>query len=152
MSITSNTRLNDDANKVLEYALREALSLGSNYIGPEHILLGIVRHGENVAANALRDLGHDADAVRNAIISRLSGRPRTVKAVDGATVLRLSDGWHWIRSGLLDTAEDGRLTAGIVEIELNGERHALVRVEADLIPMSMRGSIRLSYESVQGAL
>jgi ATP-dependent Clp protease ATP-binding subunit ClpA len=145
-------RLNDDAGKVLEFALREALSLGSNHIGPEHILLGIVRQDENVAANALRDLGQDSQAIRNAIIARLSGRPRTVKAIDGLAVLRLDDGWHWIRSGLLDTTKDGRLKASIAEVELNGERCVLVRAEADLTPMSMSGSIRLTYEPVRSAL
>jgi hypothetical protein len=79
-------------------------------------------------------------------------RPRTVKAIDGLAVLRLDDGWHWIRSGLLDTTKDGRLKASIAEVELNGERCVLVRAEADLTPMSMSGSIRLTYEPVRSAL
>jgi ATP-dependent Clp protease ATP-binding subunit ClpC len=61
------------AKKVLELAMREALSLGHNYIGPEHILLGLVREGEGVAARILVDFDVTADAVRNAVIATLGG-------------------------------------------------------------------------------
>src|SRR5829696_1095856 len=56
------------AKKVLELALREALSLGHNYIGTEHILLGLVRENEGVAARILLDFDADADKIRNEII------------------------------------------------------------------------------------
>jgi ATP-dependent Clp protease ATP-binding subunit ClpA len=59
--------------KVLERALREALSLGHNYIGTEHLLLGISRVGDGVAARILLDLGADADKIRNEILMLLSG-------------------------------------------------------------------------------
>src|SRR5213075_1722632 len=62
------------AKKVLELALREALSLGHNYIGTEHILLGLVRENEGVAARILLDA--DADKIRNEIIRMLSGPGR----------------------------------------------------------------------------
>jgi ATP-dependent Clp protease ATP-binding subunit ClpC len=52
------------AKKVLELALREAVALGHNYIGTEHILLGIVREDEGVGARILLDFGADADRVR----------------------------------------------------------------------------------------
>jgi ATP-dependent Clp protease ATP-binding subunit ClpA len=69
------------AKQALELSLREALSLGHNYIGTEHILLGLVRQGGSDsyrahAANILEGLGADKETVRNAVISRLSGKPK----------------------------------------------------------------------------
>ena len=61
------------AKKVLELALREALSLGHNYIGTEHILLGLVRENEGVAARILADFDADSEKIRNEIIRMLSG-------------------------------------------------------------------------------
>jgi len=61
------------ARKVLELALREALSLGHNYIGTEHILLALVREGEGVANHVLLDLGADSEKIRNEVIRMLSG-------------------------------------------------------------------------------
>src|SRR6266540_66565 len=61
------------AKKVLELALREALSLGHNYIGTEHILLGLVRENEGVAARILLDFDADSEKIRNEIIRMLSG-------------------------------------------------------------------------------
>jgi ATP-dependent Clp protease ATP-binding subunit ClpC len=70
--------------KVLELSLREALSLGHNYIGTEHILLGIVRENEGVAARILLDFGADAEKVRNEVIRMLSGPGRTSVEMAGA--------------------------------------------------------------------
>jgi ATP-dependent Clp protease ATP-binding subunit ClpA len=61
------------AKKVLELSLREALQLGHNYIGTEHILLGLIREGEGVAAQVLQKLGADLDRVRQTVIQLLSG-------------------------------------------------------------------------------
>ncbi|MFH5877440.1 ATP-dependent Clp protease ATP-binding subunit [Arthrobacter sp. NA-172] len=61
------------AKKVLELALREALQLGHNYIGTEHILLGLIREGEGVAAQVLVKLGADLSRVRQQVIQLLSG-------------------------------------------------------------------------------
>jgi hypothetical protein len=61
------------AKKVLELALREALSLGHNYIGTEHILLGLVRENEGVAARILLDFDADAEKIRNEVIRMLAG-------------------------------------------------------------------------------
>jgi ATP-dependent Clp protease ATP-binding subunit ClpC len=61
------------AKKVLELSLREALQLGHNYIGTEHILLGLIREGEGVAAQVLVKLGADLGRVRNQVIQLLSG-------------------------------------------------------------------------------
>src|SRR5437868_6146355 len=61
------------AKKVLELALREALSLGHNYIGTEHILLGLVRENEGVAARILLDFDAHSEKIRNEVIRMLSG-------------------------------------------------------------------------------
>jgi ATP-dependent Clp protease ATP-binding subunit ClpC len=61
------------AKKVLELSLREALSLKHNYIGTEHILLGLVRENEGVAARILVDFDADAETIRNEIMRVLSG-------------------------------------------------------------------------------
>jgi ATP-dependent Clp protease ATP-binding subunit ClpA len=63
------------AKKVLELALREALHLGHNYIGTEHILLGLVREGEGVAMRILVDYDADAPKIREAVIRLLSHAP-----------------------------------------------------------------------------
>jgi ATP-dependent Clp protease ATP-binding subunit ClpC len=64
------------AKKVLELALREALSLGHNYIGTEHILLGLVREDEGVAARILLDLDAEPEKIRNEVMRMLSGPGR----------------------------------------------------------------------------
>jgi ATP-dependent Clp protease ATP-binding subunit ClpC len=71
------------AKKVLELSLREALSLGHNYIGTEHILLGIVRENEGVAARILLDFDADAEKIRNEIVRTLSGPGRRLQAAEG---------------------------------------------------------------------
>jgi hypothetical protein len=65
------------AKKVLELSLREALQLGHNYIGTEHILLGLIREGEGVAAQVLANLGAELPLVRQRVIQLLSGYPRS---------------------------------------------------------------------------
>jgi hypothetical protein len=61
------------AKKVLEMSLREAIQLGHNYIGTEHILLGLIREGEGVAAQVLNKLGADLNRVREQVLQLLSG-------------------------------------------------------------------------------
>ncbi|WP_068264708.1 ATP-dependent Clp protease ATP-binding subunit [Janibacter limosus] len=61
------------AKKVLELSLREALQLGHNYIGTEHILLGLIREGEGVATQVLVKLGADLGRVRQTVIQLISG-------------------------------------------------------------------------------
>jgi ATP-dependent Clp protease ATP-binding subunit ClpC len=63
--------------KVLELSLREALQFGHNYIGTEHILLGIIREGEGVAAQVLVNLGGDLKTVRQQVIQLLKEKPTT---------------------------------------------------------------------------
>ena len=73
------------AKKVLELSLREALQLGHNYIGTEHILLGLIREGEGVAAQVLVKLGADLSRVRQQVIQLLSGYAGTKESAGGAT-------------------------------------------------------------------
>ncbi len=72
------------AKKVLELSLREALQLGHNYIGTEHILLGLIREGEGVAAQVLVKLGADLSRVRQQVIQLLSGYQGPQKPGDPA--------------------------------------------------------------------
>src|SRR3979490_1278070 len=72
------------AKKVLELSLREALQRGHNYIGTEHILLGLIREGEGVAAQVLVKLGADLNRVRQQVIQLLSGYQGKEPAAAGA--------------------------------------------------------------------
>jgi ATP-dependent Clp protease ATP-binding subunit ClpC len=75
-STASSPPFTPRAKKVLELSLREALQLGHNYIGTEHMLLGLVREGEGVAAQVLQSLGADLQRVRQQVVSMMSGYPR----------------------------------------------------------------------------
>ena len=69
------------AKKVLELSLREALQLGHNYIGTEHILLGLLREGEGVAAQVLTKLGLDLAKVRQALLELTRDAPPSARGV-----------------------------------------------------------------------
>jgi ATP-dependent Clp protease ATP-binding subunit ClpC len=73
------------ANKVLELSLREALLLDHNYVGTEHVLLGLVRENEGVAARILLDFDADAEKIRNEVMRMLSGPGRRLRQVPGET-------------------------------------------------------------------
>src|SRR5918911_3752351 len=68
-------RFTDRARRVVVLAQEEALQLGHNYIGTEHILLGLIREGEGVAAQVLVKLGADLNRVRQQVLQLLSGSP-----------------------------------------------------------------------------
>jgi hypothetical protein len=74
--VTGQIPFTPRAKKVLELALKEALSLGHKHIGTEHILLGLVRVNDGVAARILLDFDADAETVRNEVIRTLSGPRR----------------------------------------------------------------------------
>lgn len=63
-----------ESRRILDLALREALQLGHNQIASEHILLGIVRDGDNLAADVLADAVGDLAEIRKKVIQRLAGR------------------------------------------------------------------------------
>jgi ATP-dependent Clp protease ATP-binding subunit ClpA len=71
------------AKKVLELSLREALQLGHRYIGTEHLLLGLVREGEGVAATVLVSLGAELPRVRQVVITLISGKQEPYGAGQG---------------------------------------------------------------------
>jgi len=83
------------AKKVLELSLREALQLGHSYIGPEHLLLGLVREGDGVAAQVLQDLGADMARVRALVIQLMSGRPGEEHSVGERIPQELFPPAHW---------------------------------------------------------
>jgi ATP-dependent Clp protease ATP-binding subunit ClpC len=99
------------AKKVLELALREALSLGHNYIGTEHILLGLVRENEGVAARILLDFDADAERIRHELIRMLSGPGRRQGAGAGATEKgqKSSKLLHQFGRNLTKLATEGKL-------------------------------------------
>jgi hypothetical protein len=84
------------AKKVLELALREALSLGHNYIGTEHILLGLVSENEGVAARILLDFDADSEKVRNEVIRMLSAPEARVVLAASPHGSRLEVDRSWV--------------------------------------------------------
>ncbi|SDT25497.1 ATP-dependent Clp protease ATP-binding subunit ClpC [Actinoplanes derwentensis] len=103
------------AKRVLELALREALQLGHDYIGTEHILLGLIREGEGVAARVLVKLGADRDRVRQQVIQLISGFAAEAteqtggKATVKATATAASPLLEQFGSNLTQSAREGKL-------------------------------------------
>jgi ATP-dependent Clp protease ATP-binding subunit ClpC len=112
------------AKKVLELSLREALQLGHNYIGTEHILLGLVREGEGVAAQVLVKLGAGLERVREEVISLLSGFAETTSPEDRPAGAEVEETPPWRR------LRPGRASAGVPacpECKSSLEEHAAFR-------------------------
>ena len=80
------------AKKVLELSMREALQLGHNYIGTEHILLGLIREGEGVANQVLTNLGVDLGSIRQNVIHLLSGYPGSAQDASGGETVGVGTG------------------------------------------------------------
>ena len=97
------------AKKVLELALREALSLGHNYIGTEHILLGLIREDEGVAARILLDLDAEPDKIRNEVMRTLSGPARRAQGGGGGEGKRSPKMLDQFGRNLTKLAEEGKL-------------------------------------------
>jgi ATP-dependent Clp protease ATP-binding subunit ClpC len=100
------------AKKVLELSLREALQLGHNYIGTEHILLGLIHEGDGIAAQVLVGLGVELDRTRQLVIEILTGRHREESASAVAEDLRdrlaaMAARLTVIERTLRDTAAEG---------------------------------------------
>jgi ATP-dependent Clp protease ATP-binding subunit ClpC len=76
------------AKKVMELSLRESLQLGHTYIGTEHILLGLIREGDGVAAQVLVGLGVDLNRARQQVTQLLTGGGQEVSATAVAEDLR----------------------------------------------------------------
>jgi ATP-dependent Clp protease ATP-binding subunit ClpC len=100
------------AKKVLELSLREALQLGHNYIGTEHILLGLIREGEGVAAQVLVKLGADLNRVRQQVIQLLSGYQGKEQVQVGGESTQAAQGSQILDQfgrNLTQAARDGKL-------------------------------------------
>ncbi|WP_229068262.1 ATP-dependent Clp protease ATP-binding subunit [Actinoplanes sp. DH11] len=97
------------AKKVLEVSLREALQLGHNYIGTEHILLGLLREGEGVAVQVLRRLQPDTNLIRQRVIQLLSGHPSTGSAPVAAPASASSPLLDQFGRNLTQAAREGKL-------------------------------------------
>jgi hypothetical protein len=117
------------AKKVLELALREAQSLGDNYIGTEHLLLGLVREDSGVASSILLDLGADAGQVRTAV-GRVLGGPSGRLTPQTLAARRPPSNWpiDWRRAQLLWRPEGVEL-----RVPLRLEPAAMARFAADEI-------------------
>ena len=96
------------AKKVLELALREALSLGHNYIGTEHILLGLIKENEGVAARILLEFDADSDKIRNEIMRKLTGSARRTPVPQGEAKKKVKLLDQFGRN-LTDLAAEGKL-------------------------------------------
>ena len=110
------------AKKVLELSLREAIQLGHNYIGTEHILLGLIREGEGVAAQVLTRLGADLNRTRQQVIQLLHGPQGAETVAEYSRPLRRPGG-----PGGLDAIRDrldtiaGQLAAIVSRLGIGGE-------------------------------
>ena len=96
------------AKKVLELALREALALGHNWIGPEHVLLGIAREGEGVASRVLLELDVDEEGIRRQVVGRLANAPGPPRAVMRTHVAQIPMDPAWLEGliGVLATLDE----------------------------------------------
>ena len=104
------------AKKVLELSLREALQLGHNYIGTEHILLGLIREGEGVAAQVLQKLGADLNRVRQQVIQLLSGYASGEQSGQQQTPGQ--------KAGVSGGSEEGKSSAVLDQFGRNLTQHA----------------------------
>lgn len=123
--------------KALELALREALSMGHNYIGTEHVLLGLVREGEGVGMRILRERGIPAEEVRLEVQRRLTGGHRLLETERA----RIMDIAHHDLTGPEGPEPDQR-------VALNAEEEEIM----DHIDAAMRGIDALGYESLSARL
>jgi ATP-dependent Clp protease ATP-binding subunit ClpC len=122
------------AKKVLELSLREALQLGHTYIGTEHILLGLIREGDGVAAQVLVRMGADLDRTRLQIIEQLRGRRE-----EG--VIRVGPGADTLADRLASIA--ARLTAIEIRLRESGTNPGA---------SGLRGSPRRGQDAAQQAV
>jgi ATP-dependent Clp protease ATP-binding subunit ClpA len=111
------------AKKVLERALREGLSLGHNYIGTEHILLGLNSEEEGVAARVLREFGADSERIRDAVaatVPRMVRRPRPPRPAPWRRHARQPRRFGALAAAREEALEDGNydLARKLLEIEI----------------------------------
>lgn len=97
------------SKKVLNLALDEARQLGHNYIGTEHLLLGLIREGEGVAARVLKELGADLDVIRRAVINLLGGGQSTPNSKNRRKSQSSTPTLDEFSRDLTEMAEEGKL-------------------------------------------
>jgi len=148
------------AKKVLERSLREALSFGHNHIGTEHILLGLVRENEGVAARILLDLDADAERIRGETIRMLGGQLNWTAAEGGA-----EEGFEpclrWEEATIVWAGADPDDRTQLV-VPLHLERRAIALLEradvwqaaplADVRHEVRRGELRITAPSLLEAI
>jgi ATP-dependent Clp protease ATP-binding subunit ClpC len=117
------------AKKVLELSLREALQLGHNYIGTEHILLGLIREGEGVAAQVLVKLGADLSRVRQQVIQLLSGYQ------SGGTSSGTGEKGQPTAAGVGQSSSGGDATQGSLVLDQFGRNLTTMAREKKLDPV-----------------
>ena len=135
------------AKKVLELSSREALQLGHNYIGPEHVLLGLIREGEGVAAQILVKLGQDLGVLKTLVIQAISGYrvstpmlplPSQPDSVEGSGVVVSSEAagkfLTWYRVNILDTSQGISLAEDHPLRVLYGAINSLAASEPAVVP------------------
>ena len=135
--------------KVLELTLREALNLGYDYIGPEHILLGLVRENEGVAARILLDFDADSEKIRNEVLRALyrQSNPEGAEDPDEPELRRYFERRAKDRrKQVLEPRRIGRTRA------LAGVRSYLEQRSEDLPPERVRASGLLVWEAMKQAL
>jgi hypothetical protein len=115
------------AKKVMELSLREARQLGHNYIGTEHILLGLIREGEGLAAQVLQKLGVELHSVRQIVIRLLSGS--SDEATEGERRhIEAPMAEHWPTEGLIIHGQPHRLPGFVGVVNGRGSPLGIVGV------------------------
>ncbi len=139
------------AKKVLELSLREASQLGHNYIGTEHMLLGLVREGDSVAVQVLVSLGTDLSRVRQRVIQLLSGyqgKDPANQTTSGGRVSRheREPGSSPARAGTEWTAQVVRSGRGPVDF---AEAHQTLAELAATLGVKVLDASRITVSSVE---
>ena len=120
------------AKKVLELSLREALQLGHNYIGTEHILLGLIREGEGVAAQVLVKLGADLKRARETVLALLSDSvPEGVRSAG-----QIDKGTSYVR--VIQVAQEAAAEMGAESVEATHLLIALIASGDDEVDRLLR--------------
>ncbi len=123
------------AKKVLELALREARSLGQNFIATEHILLGVVSESESLAARILLDFDADSETIRDEVIRMLSG-PGSTSSADAHDLDEMSD-----------SELDNRLAALLYEERAITSRGRMIQGKIDILRAERANRRRRRRES-----
>ncbi len=140
------------SKKVLELALRESLQLGHGYIGTEHLLLGLVRESEGVAARVLFNLDVDPDRIRREVVRRLGAEPESdpLDRVEAEMELESSRRRMSFR-GRVGGIQVGTSSAGTLVVELDYAYEASEDPEGGLVTVNHDGLADLVEETLKEA-